>query len=143
MPETSRPDGRPPSARRPSEAGEVSSTGFNPRRLAVFCYAAGWLSGAAFLLVERRSPSVRFHAWQAVLGLGGLFALGLGSWLFTLLMAFVATSLFNVFAVVTQAVWGFGLIVWGLVIIQTARGRVWRLPLVGSRAERLAARPVA
>jgi uncharacterized membrane protein len=45
-------------------------------------YLAGPLSGALLLIVETSSRFVRFHAWQALLGLGtlafvALFCLGL------------------------------------------------------------------
>src|SRR4051812_10713441 len=49
-----------------------SSTDLNPRTAAALAYLAGPFSGPLMLWVEREQPFVRFHAWQSVIGLGGL-----------------------------------------------------------------------
>ena len=70
----------------PAALEEVSSfTGLRPHVAGSLAYLAGPLSGALLLAVEPASQFVRFHAWQAVLGLGGL-ALAAVSFLF---LAFV------------------------------------------------------
>ena len=52
--------------------GEAASsfTGLTPHVAASLAYLAGPFSGALLLATERESGFVRFHAWQAVVGLG-------------------------------------------------------------------------
>ena len=70
----------------PAALEEVSSfTGLRPHVAGSLAYLAGPLSGALLLAVEPASQFVRFHAWQSVVGLGGL-ALAAVSFLF---LAFV------------------------------------------------------
>ena len=49
-----------------------SSTGLDPHVAAALAYLAGPFSGILVLLAEQTNPYVRFHAWQSVIGLGGL-----------------------------------------------------------------------
>jgi uncharacterized membrane protein len=44
----------------------------NPRTAATLAYLAGPFSGALMLLAESTHADVRFHAWQSIVGLGGL-----------------------------------------------------------------------
>ena len=55
-----------------ADAAAPSSTGLEPNFAAALAYLAGPFSGILILLVERSNDFVRFHAWQAILGLGGL-----------------------------------------------------------------------
>ena len=49
-----------------------SSTGLQPTVAGALAYLAGPLSGALLIGVERTSRFVKFHAWQALVALGGL-----------------------------------------------------------------------
>ena len=55
-----------------SDEPASSSTGLTPQIAAALAYLAGPLSGALLLATETHQPFVRFHAWQALLGLGVL-----------------------------------------------------------------------
>lgn len=118
----------------------ASSTGLDPNTAAALAYLAGPLTGVLILLAERSSRYVKFHAWQAIIGLGGLGALAA----FLLVGAFVALvaspvafMLMYRLAALTAAVWIVVLIV---CIVQAARGREWKLPVVGKLAERKASK---
>ena len=56
------------------DATVPSSTGLDPAVAAALSYLAGPFSGVLVLLAERTNPFVRFHAWQSIIGLGGLGA---------------------------------------------------------------------
>ena len=117
---------------------EVASsfTGLTPHVAASLAYLAGPFSGALVLATERESGFVRFHAWQAVVGLGLLgvavvFFLGLA---FVLLI--VSPRAFWVMlwlAAATGAAW---VGVWALCVFNAYKGRLWKLPLAGAYAER-------
>jgi uncharacterized membrane protein len=118
---------------------ERSSLGLSPRAAAVLCYAAAWVSGLVMLAFERQSRLVRFHAWQSVLGLGGLFAIGFGLWTLGMFMAFVSTGLFRTVTWVSLGVWGVMAVAWLAGLVAAARGTRWRMPVIGAYAERWAA----
>ena len=44
--------------------------GLDPRVAAVVAYSAWWITGIAFLVVERADPAVRFHAAQSAIVFG-------------------------------------------------------------------------
>jgi len=53
---------------------------------AALAYAFGWVTGAAFLLLEPSNKFVRFHAWQSVIVFGGLSI----AWFIALSLLFLA-----------------------------------------------------
>jgi uncharacterized membrane protein len=117
--------------------GETSSfTGLTPRAAATLAYLAGPLSGALLLATEPANAFVRFHAWQAVVGLG---LLGLGA-VVCLTLAFVlllvsptAFWAFLWLAAATGAAW---IGVWGVCVVSAYKGRVMKLPLAGAYSAR-------
>lgn len=117
---------------------EPSTTGLQPEFAAGLAYLAGPFSGVLILLAEHTSRFVRFHAWQAIVGLGGLAALAAGLLACAFLALLVSPALFTWMyrlAAFTAIVW---LIAWGVCLVKALTGRVWRLPLVGAYAERKA-----
>ncbi len=96
-----------------------------PRLAAVMSYMLGVLTGVILLRVERESRFVRFHALQSMLFSGVAFAI----LSVVLLAGFVAASswLFLGFA-----------IVWFYAMYRAARGDLYKLPLLGALAERVA-----
>jgi uncharacterized membrane protein len=117
-----------------------SSTGLDPKFAAALSYLAGPVSGVLILLVERANRYVRFHAWQAVLGLGSLALLAaaaLASSFLTLLLSPLAFTAMFRFSEIAALIW---LIAWVWCLVQAFTGRAWRMPVAGRYAERLATR---
>jgi uncharacterized membrane protein len=125
----------PPAA----ESLDISSTGLSPRVAGLLCYAAAFASGLLFVALERDSRFVRFHAWQSLLGFGALTLAALVAWGVTILMPFVSLTAFRVMGYVTQIAWIALGATWIFAVVMVARGRRWKMPLVGKWAERLAA----
>jgi uncharacterized membrane protein len=117
-----------------------SSTGLDRNFAAALAYLAGPFSGITVLLAERRNRYVRFHAWQAVLGLGGLgllaFLFLMGAFAGLVFSPVVFTTLYRL-AFVALAAW---VILWIALLVLAFRGSAWRLPLVGDAAARRAER---
>jgi uncharacterized membrane protein len=115
-----------------------SSTGLEPQFAGALAYLAGPLSGVTILLAERSNRFVRFHAWQAIIGLGGLGILTVVLLLSAFLSLFVSPALFRILsiaAVVAAVVW---LLAWGTCLVKAFGGSAWKLPLAGKLAERRA-----
>ena len=51
-----------------------SSTGLAENTAGLLCYVLGWIGGIVFLLLERESDFVRFHAIQSIVVFGVLSA---------------------------------------------------------------------
>lgn len=117
-----------------------TSTGMSPRLAACLAYSVWWASGLLMLAVEPRNQFVRFHAAQALLGLGVLWCVGVALWGLTFLMAFVSPPAFRAAAVLGPLVWCVGIGAWGWCTFQAARGRSAKLPWAGGRAEAWVAR---
>ena len=49
-----------------------SSTGLSENIAGLLCYVLGWVSGIVFILLERESEFVRFHAIQSIIVFGAL-----------------------------------------------------------------------
>jgi uncharacterized membrane protein len=123
------------------DARVPSSTGLEPPFAAALAYLAGPFSGIIILLAERTNRFVRFHAWQAVIGLGGLGLLAGLLLVSAFLGLFFSPTIFRALYVgsaVAAVVW---LAIWGVCLVKAFGGSVLRLPLAGSLAERRAMRP--
>lgn len=123
------------------DARAPSSTGLEPPFAAALAYLAGPFSGIIILLAERTNRFVRFHAWQAIIGLGGLGLLAALLLVSAFLGLFFSPTIFRALYVgsaVAAVVW---LAVWGVCLVKAFGGTVLRLPLAGSFSERRAMRP--
>ncbi|HSL22515.1 MAG TPA: hypothetical protein VK886_13355 [Vicinamibacterales bacterium] len=98
---------------------ETSSTGLDVAVAAMLAYALGWLSGALFLAIEKKSRFVRFHAWQSVL---------------TFLPIVIALWFLPVWFLLWPAI----VVLWLLLMFKAFKGERFKLPVVGSVAERRA-----
>ncbi len=116
----------------------ISSTGLSPHVASVLVYAAAWLSAIIFLTLERDSRLVRFHALQATLALGGLFALGVICGMLTVLSAFYSTAAFKFFVVACEGAFLAMTVVWLIAVVCVVRNAGWKMPLVGKFALRYA-----
>jgi uncharacterized membrane protein len=122
------------------DARAASSTGMAPHIAGGLAYLAGPFSGIIILLGETTNRYVRFHAWQAILGLGGVGALAAVLLLGAFLGLFISPSIFtslNMAAAICGGVW---VLVWAFCLFKAFGGSVWRMPVAGRTAERLAAR---
>ena len=123
-----------------SDTGTESSTGMSANVAGLLCYVATWVTGIVFVLLEKKSTYVKFHAWQSIMTFGVLFV----AWLIlsTLLGAIGAMTFSHgliIFAGVMNVVlWVIQLGLWITLIITAATGRMWKVPWVGNWAEKQA-----
>jgi uncharacterized membrane protein len=114
----------------------ASTTGLEPRTAAALSYLAGPFSGALMLWVERENAFVRFHAWQSVIGLGGLALALLASYVFAGMAMFVSATLVTLLFDVAAVIWIVLVIVTLLCTWKAWSGQRWSLPLAGEFAKR-------
>lgn len=97
----------------------------NENLMAAASYLLGFITGIIFLLIEKQSKFVRFHAMQSTILFGGVFvaniALGfipLLGWLVGLILSFTS------------------FILWIVCMWKAFQGEMYRVPYVGDMAEK-------
>ena len=116
------------------EGEEKSSTGLDPDMAGLLCYSLGFITGILFLVLEKDSKFVRFHAWQSTLTFGGLVlldvALAVGS-----LVPYIKV----VCALLSFVLWIPILFLWVFLMYKAYwKCEKYKLPWVGEFAERRA-----
>ncbi len=116
-----------------------SSTGMSANVAGLLCYVATWITGIIFVVLEKKSTFVKFHAWQSIMTFGVLTVVQI---ILSILGA-IAVSTFSL------GLWRFanvlGIIVWVIVVglwialmILAYQGKMWKVPLAGNWAEKQA-----
>ena len=125
-------------AQSPGVDSRPSSTGLHPRTAAALAYLAGPFSGALMLWAERANRDVRFHAWQSVVGLGGLALAVVICGVLAVVGLFVSATMLLVMLRVATVLTVALAIVWALCLWKAFAGGRWKLPLAGDVANRRA-----
>ncbi len=106
---------------------DVSSTNLESNVAGLLCYLGIWITGIIFILIEQKNRFVRFHATQSIIAFGILMT---------------ASAVLNEIPFVG---WFFGLIIgvltfilWIVLMVKAYRGELYRLPLAGDIAEKVA-----
>lgn len=124
-----------------AEPEAESSTGLSDNVAGLLCYVLGWVTGIIFLVWEKKSTFVKFHAWQSIITFGVLFV----AWLILSRML-IDIGLSNLFfpnwgliRAGTALGWIIGMLMlalWIVLIITAYQGKMWKVPLAGNWAEK-------
>lgn len=108
----------------PGITPDRSSTGLDANIAGAIAYLLGFITGIIFLVIEKDSAFVKFHAMQSTIVSVGFFALQLAlgfvpviGWI---LMPFVALAAF---------------VLWLFLMYKAFQGERFKLPVVGDMAE--------
>ena len=100
-----------------------SSTGLEENVAGFLCYLLGFMTGIVFLVVEKKSSFVKFHAMQSTITFLGLFVI-MG-----------VLSFIPIVNLLIVPIWILGLIVWLILMVKALRGERYSLSIVGKMAE--------
>ncbi len=104
---------------------EKSSTGLEANVAGLLCYVGWWVSGLVFILIEKESKFVRFHALQSIYVFG------------VLTIAMIVLSWIPVLGVVlTSLIWVLGVVLWIILMVKAYQGTKFKLPWAGDLAEK-------
>jgi uncharacterized membrane protein len=109
---------------------EASSTGLDPNLAGLFCYLLGLITGIVFLIIEKESRFVRFHAYQSLAVFGALFVLSLIAGFIPVIGTLIKVLLAPV-----------GLILWILLMVKAYQGERYKIPVAGDWAEDQSGKP--
>ena len=90
--------------------------------------------------MERANGYVRFHAWQAIIGLGGLGLLSAATLVFSFLTLLLSPFVFTVMYRVSEVIAIVWVVAWIVCLVKAFTGKRWEMPVAGRYAERLATR---
>jgi len=103
----------------------MAETKGNENLMGAASYLLGFVTGIIFLLVEKQSKFVRFHAMQSTILFGGIFIVNVAlgfipilGWLVGLILSFVA------------------FILWIMCMWKAFQGEMYKVPYVGEIAEK-------
>jgi uncharacterized membrane protein len=116
-----------------------SSTGMTANVAGLLCYVATWITGIIFVVLEKKSTFVKFHAWQSIMTFGVLTVV-------QIILSIIGAIALTTFSL---GLWRFanvlGIIVWVIVVglwivlmILAYQGKMWKVPLAGNWAEKQA-----
>src|SRR4030043_243182 len=106
-----------------------SSTGLSANVAGLLCYVLGWITGIVFVVLEKKSTFVKFHAWQSIMTFGVLFVVYL-IFFWIPIIGWIIGMLIGIL----------GFILWIILIIQAGTGKMWKVPLAGNWAEKAASK---
>ena len=106
-----------------------SSTGMSANVAGLLCYVLVWITGIVFVVLEKKSTFVKFHAWQSIMTFGLLTVANLIlSWI--PIVGWILSILIGILMFV----------LWIILIIQAGSGKMWKVPLAGDWAEKQASK---
>ena len=110
---------------RPSSpaTGAPSSTGLEPRTRRRSPTSRGRSPARSSCSPSRTNQDVRFHAWQSIVGLGGLGLAVLASYVLAFVALFVSATVVSVMVGVAYVIWIVLLLVWAICLWQGVVGR--------------------
>jgi len=125
-----------------SKTSSEASTGLSANVAGLLCYVLGWVSGIVFLLIEKKSKFVKFHAWQSIMTFGVLTIVQI---IVSGILAAIGAATFSfgliaVAGVIGTIIWVLMVVLWIILMIQAGTGKMWKLPWVGNWAERQASK---
>lgn len=108
---------------------QPSSTGLDPNLAGLLTYVLGFVSGLVFLVLEKQSSYVRFHAYQSTI----LFlAISITGFILGFI-PLIGSLLRSVLSVAS-------LVLWVMLMLKAYRGERFKLPILGDMAEERADR---
>ncbi|ASI98799.1 DUF4870 domain-containing protein [Thermococcus celer] len=108
----------------PPEGPKKTSLGLDENVEGLLAYLLFWVTGIIFLVLEKESDFVRFHAMQSTITFLGLMVL---SYIFAIIPI--------IGGILSYLLWLLGLVLWILGMLKAYQGERYKFPLVGDLAE--------
>lgn len=111
-----------------------TSMGLDENVEGALCYVLGFITGIIFLVMEKDSKFVKFHAIQSII-------LFLALWIFnmvisSILIATFSYSMWGIVGMFSTLISLVMLIIWIMMILKAYQGEKFKLPIVGDIAEK-------
>jgi uncharacterized membrane protein len=110
---------------------EKSTTGIDANVAAALAYLLGFVTGIVFIVVEKESRFVRFHAWQSTVVFGVMFVFWIVLLQIPFLGLFIGLLLMPLVSIA-------GFILWLILMFKAYNWEKFKLPIAGDIAEQQA-----
>ena len=110
-----------------------SSTGLDENVAGLLCYVLGWVSGLVFLLIEKESKFVKYHALQSIVVFGALTVVSV---ILSILSAIPFIGL--IFSIINGLIGLLAFILWIVLMVKAYQKEKIKLPWAGEIAEKQA-----
>lgn len=121
-------------AKKEGEMNDQQPQGLAPNVASLLCYLCLPVTSLIFLLIEKKDPDVRFHAWQAT-SLGVAFViLNIGLAIVSAVLGYLISILSVLVNVVSWLLWPAFIVLWVVCMIKAYQGERWRIPVIGDFA---------
>ena len=105
----------------------------------LLCYVAVWITGIIFVVLEKKSKFVKFHAWQSIMTFGALTVVQIIlSIIGAIAVATFSFGLWEFAHVLGIIVWVISVGLWIVLMLLAYQGKMWKVPLAGNWAEKQA-----
>jgi uncharacterized membrane protein len=116
-----------------------SSTGLSANVAGLLCYLFTWITGIIFVVLEKKSTFVKFHAWQSIMTFGVLTVVQIVLAIISVISTVTFAPGLGLFAWVLSIIVGVIMFVlWIILMIQAGTGKMWKVPGAGDWAEKQA-----
>ncbi|MBA9088279.1 putative membrane protein [Fontibacillus solani] len=102
-----------------------SSTGLDPKVAGLLCYVLGFITGIIFLIIEKQSKFVKFHAMQSIIIFGTLTVLNI-----------ILTYIPVIGWIASFIISPLSFILWIVLMLMALQGKTFKLPIAGDIAEK-------
>ena len=104
-----------------------SSTGLDENTAGLLCYVLGWVSGIVFVILERESRFVKFHAVQSIIVFGAISVISaLLGWI--PILGLILRIILGILA----------LVLWIVLMVKASQGERYKIKWAGDYAEKWA-----
>ncbi len=110
-------------------------SGMDENVRAALSYVLGWITGLVFLLVEKDSEFVKFHAMQSLITFLGLTIVYMVIGSLMASMFYLAGGLWGILSLVNTLLMLIGFILWLVLMIKAYQGEKYKLPVIGDIAD--------
>jgi uncharacterized membrane protein len=101
-----------------------TSLGMEENVEGLLCYALSWVSGLVFLLIEKDSKFVKFHAMQSLITFLGLMVFG-----------YIIRFIPFIGGLVSILMWPLQLVLWIILMVKAYNKEMFKLPVIGDFVE--------
>lgn len=117
-----------------TKAMPKSSTGLEANIAGALTYALGFITGIIFLVVEKQSDFVKFHARQSIVVWVAYFIV---NWLVGFVIGFLPLALLALWGILSLLVSLAGLGIWIWLMYKAYQGQMYEFPVLGQFAKGL------
>ncbi|NSW91238.1 MAG: DUF4870 domain-containing protein [Firmicutes bacterium] len=102
-----------------------SSTGLQENIAGLLCYVLGWITGILFIIIEKESKFVKFHAIQSTVVFAAIFIANM----ILKVIPFIGALLSTLLTLLSIVLWLF-------LMYNAYQGKMYKLPIAGDIAEK-------